>query len=734
MPDFKDIKAKLAEAERVAQELDQVANLDESLIKQTKQNLSKAKESAVLQKLAELPVENLRDATDTSLRIETLRRFGLTTVAAIYHSTSEQLEKLSGISSEGAIELKFLADKMHEAIAESISYGVKIENLTVNDLNLLENVQGLERLRSKLRGNHTKLRPVAKTLKDATKDAMPLKSRWRWILAGKEKRNRALSAVSNIAFVLGDPTTAILASIASDALNYFENKQPDPVVEDFKRRSSEYYAVLEEIGGIKPQLGQRHFNKELIEKIENTEFNSQSMNATLRKYQVFGTKFALTQSRVIIGDEMGLGKTLQAIGLILQRVNEGATRFLIVCPASVLENWQREISSRTSLKTVKIHGEVAKSGLTTWIENSGIALTTFDTLKTFSMTDEEIQALQVDSIIVDEAHYVKNLEAGRTRTIVKWLDRSPRAVFLTGTPLENRVGEFVNLASLLDRDFSKRLNHAALASGVDAFRQHVAPMYLRRNTEEVLKELPELIEIDEFCNWNGADYDTYMNCVSSGNLMGMRRAGMMPNQTSLMSNKLERLLEISTEAFESGKKVIIFSYFKDVLNLVSENLGPKALGPVTGAVNPVQRQALVDKFTESAEPLALVGQIQALGTGLNIQSASVVILCEPQIKPSLEVQAIARAHRMGQVNVVQVHRLLIPESIDELMVSMLKRKQAEFDDYVKESELANSSSQAKDRGEEAFSSLLINEERKRLGITATEIEPLKDLENDPPQG
>ena len=129
-----------------------------------------------------------------------------------------------------------------------------------------------------------------------------------------------------------------------------------------------------------------------------------------------------------------------------------------------------------------------------------------------------------------------------------------------------------------------------------------------------------------------------------------------------------------------------------------------------------------------------MGQIQALGTGLNIQSASVVILCEPQIKPSLEVQAIARAHRMGQVNVVQVHRLLIPESIDELMVSMLKRKQAEFDDYVKESELANSSSQAKDRGEEAFSSLLINEERKRLGITATEIEPLKDLENDPPQG
>lgn len=161
-----------------------------------------------------------------------------------------------------------------------------------------------------------------------------------------------------------------------------------------------------------------------------------------------------------------------------------------------------------------------------------------------------------------------------------------------------------------------------------------------------------------------------------------------------------------------------------MLNLVAENLGNKALGPVTGAVNPAQRQELVDRFTNSVEPLALVGQIQALGTGLNIQSASVVILCEPQIKPSLEVQAIARAHRMGQVNVVQVHRLLIPESIDELMVNMLKRKQAEFDDYVKESELANSSFQAKD-SEEVLSGLLIKEERKRLGIAETEIENKK---------
>jgi SNF2 family DNA or RNA helicase len=102
--------------------------------------------------------------------------------------------------------------------------------------------------------------------------------------------------------------------------------------------------------------------------------------------------------------------------------------------------------------------------------------------------------------------------------------------------------------------------------------------------------------------------------------------------------------------------------------------------------------------------------------GLNIQGASVVILCEPQIKPSLEVQAIARAHRMGQVRNVQVHRLIVPESVDEHMQIMLARKQAEFDIYARESELANSADSAKDMDEETLAKLIILAERERLAI------------------
>jgi SNF2 family DNA or RNA helicase len=381
-------------------------------------------------------------------------------------------------------------------------------------------------------------------------------------------------------------------------------------------------------------------------------------------------------------------------------------------------NWQREIATRSDLKSIKMHGDEGKSGFARWVADGGIGLTTFDTLKSFEISDDEITALGVDTVIVDEAHYVKNPEAGRTRAMIRWIERAPRVLFMTGTPLENRVEEFVNLVELLDRDFAGRLNKASLAAGAEAFRKHVAPIYLRRNTEEVLKELPDLIEVQEFCEWKGADYAFYEHSVSAGNLMGMRKAGMKPIIEGANPDKVERMLELVEEAFASGKKVLVFSYFLDALKVVVNALGDKAVGPITGAVSSARRQEMVDFFTNSPEPKVLVGQIQAAGTGLNIQAASVVILCEPQIKPSLEVQAIARAHRMGQVNTVQVHRLVIPEGIDEKMMAMLSWKQKEFDDYARDSALANSGYTAKDHSEEKIAKVLVMEERKRLNIAS----------------
>ena len=139
--------------------------------------------------------------------------------------------------------------------SDLISYGVKIDSLTVDDLNLLENIQGLERLRKSLRGNHTKIRPLAKTLQESISAAKPLRSRVRWIFAGSENRNKALNAISNIAMVLGEPNTAMQASLANDAMNYIESKVNEPVTEDFKNRSSDYYSVLEDVSGVKTKVG-----------------------------------------------------------------------------------------------------------------------------------------------------------------------------------------------------------------------------------------------------------------------------------------------------------------------------------------------------------------------------------------------------------------------------------------------------------------------------------------------
>src|SRR5690606_19290003 len=129
-----------------------------------------------------------------------------------------------------------------------------------------------------------------------------------------------------------------------------------------------------------------------------------------------------------------------------------------------------------------------------------------------------------------------------------------------------------------------------------------------------------------------------------------------------------------TEAMANDRKVVVFSYFRDVLDRVCAALGPRAHGPLTGSTSTTERQRIVDEFSEAPSPGVLVSQIEAGGVGLNIQAASVVILCEPQVKPSIEAQAVARAHRMGQVRTVGVHRLLIADSVDQRMLELLGSK------------------------------------------------------------
>ena len=162
---------------------------------------------------------------------------------------------------------------------------------------------------------------------------------------------------------------------------------------------------------------------------------------------------------------------------------------------------------------------------------------------------------------------------------------------------------------------------------------------------------------------------------------------------------------------------MVFSYFRSVLDTAFRALGPRAVGPLTGSVPPTQRQGLVDAFSSADGHAVLVSQIQAGGVGLNMQAASVAILCEPQVKPTTEAQAVARLHRMGQVRKVQVHRLLTVDSVDQRMLELLDSKQRLFDDYARMSSTAAASPEAIDISEAELARTVVEDEQERLALS-----------------
>ena len=239
----------------------------------------------------------------------------------------------------------------------------------------------------------------------------------------------------------------------------------------------------------------------------------------------------------------------------------------------------------------------------------------------------------------------------------------------------------------------------------DLFRKKIAPVYLRRKRADVLMELPELTIHDEWCMMNDEEINSYRKAVESGNFMAMRRVSW----NSLNSTKAERMVELCLQALSEGRKVVIFSYFLDTLSFVSDILLGKALPVISGKLSLEKRQDILCQFEK---PIARVLpiQIHAGGIGLNIQTAEIVILCEPQLKPSDEMQAISRIYRMGQVHHVFVYRLLSADTIDETLVKRLHDKQNIFDQFADESEI----SEQLEQFEEADIQALIQNERKKL--------------------
>ncbi|MEV0094065.1 DEAD/DEAH box helicase [Streptomyces sp. NPDC050738] len=660
-----------------------------------------------------IPIARLKDVTEGRLRLGEVERGGFRTVREVLDAGPYRLRQIPGVGQHTANQAFAAAGQISDAVRETIAVHIDVDRPDPRTTELVIALHLLVEAGSEAQRAVDAARTLAERLLPLLADAKPATGRLRLLVAGKEKKARALAAVAEIRELTEaaerDGVPELMAQASVDLL-----RGPATEVEalvDFELRSAEYYSLIAEISGRRPDpaAAEGFLPDEVAARVRAQPLDDSHRRVSLRGYQAFGARFALAQRRVLLGDEMGLGKTIQAIAALAHLAAGGQSHFMVVCPASVLINWTREIEKRSTLRAMPLHGPERQEAFADWKGRGGVGVTTFDALRGFPAPGGG----ELGMLVVDEAHFVKNPNARRSQAVSGWAEHCDRVLFLSGTPMENRVSEFRSLVGVLRPALAEDIGDHAGVAGSKAFRQAVAPVYLRRNQQDVLAELPALQHTDEWEELSASDEDAYREAVLAGNFMAMRRAAYAHPEKSA---KLNRLREIVTEAAENGLKVVVFSNFRAVLGAVEEGLaedGP-LFGPLSGSVPPARRQQLVDSFAAAPGHAVLLAQIEAGGVGLNMQAASVVIICEPQIKPTIEHQAVARAHRMGQVRSVSVHRLLATGGVDERMVRILKNKSRLFDAYARRSSVAESAPDAVDVSDTALARRIVEEEQARL--------------------
>jgi superfamily II DNA or RNA helicase len=429
---------------------------------------------------------------------------------------------------------------------------------------------------------------------------------------------------------------------------------------------------------------------EIADAVEATQLDLSLLTATLRRYQLFGAQYLVHQRRSLLGDDMGLGKTMQVLAAMCHLAAQGKRRFFVVAPNAVLINWEREVRKHTKLGAIVIHGFDRDDELEQWHREGGVAITTYTTLG--KLLD---RLGPVDLVAVDEAHSVKNPEAQRSQAVARLAAGAEHVAFLTGTALENRLEELQYLVLTVQPELKEALGgllRQARPKPIEV-RLKLAPVYLRRTQKDVLKELPDLQEIDEVIPLEPADREAYAKAPM--NLMQKRLAATV-GAGGQQAAKYDRLRDLLAQYREEGRKVVLFSFFRQVLDDVGLIAGEH--DRIDGDLSAEQRQAVIDRFTARTGFGLIVLQIEAGGVGINLQSAQVVILMEPQFKPSTERQAVARVRRMGQTRKVVAHRFIAERTIDEHLVLLIKQKAQLFEDYAQQSAVKAASAMAVDGG------------------------------------
>ncbi|SDK27305.1 Helicase conserved C-terminal domain-containing protein [Jeotgalicoccus aerolatus] len=664
------------------------------------------KEREADEKLKNMPIDTI-SSIEKGLPVNQLINAGYQTVYDVSRFTVNQFLSVKGIGDKSAQPLKSSVEKIKQSVHIGTAGRINPDDLTRLDYDALEAIYLKHHI---LIENEHILKDIQNFRADFQKDFDSVKEQGNFIVSlfqSKEKKDKIQQSIQS----LNDRNvTGRFKDIEDAYLKVINFKVDEQTLKaDFIANNIKYYSEIESLTGQTNKKDAEDIPSELVEAVNAVELNTEGLDLTLRHYQAFGAKYMLYSKRVLLGDEMGLGKTVQALAVLNHLNHDGKQAFIVVCPLSVVANWKRETEKFTKLNALIYHGKDRDHVFKQWQEEKGILITTFSHTRNIDKNAVD----HLDALIVDEAHYIKNPEAKRSISVYELAEKAEYVSFMSGTPMENRLEEMKQLISVLQENIADKISNELHLLEPKKFKREVAAVYLRRNRADVLGELPELEIIEQWSDFGQEEQVLYNQAVENGQVMMMRRAAWQGGSPD-KSPKLDALREICEAARENGHKVLVFSFFRDVIETIQEHLTGQTFPAITGDVPNSDRQKIVDDFT-SAEPGAvMVSQITAGGVGLNIQAANIIVLCEPQWKPSTEEQAISRAYRMGQSRNVMVYRLLTEDSIDGSMLEVLAEKSQLFNDYARESEVANIAQETEEISEASLTQKVLEMEKERL--------------------
>ncbi|MGJ8632762.1 MAG: SNF2-related protein [Luteolibacter sp.] len=445
------------------------------------------------------------------------------------------------------------------------------------------------------------------------------------------------------------------------------------------------------------------------------------IKATLRPYQSAGFSWIADRMEkyqgALLADDMGLGKTLQTIAFLehIFTTYSHSSPALVVVTTSLLGNWKAEINRfAPHRKIITLHG-VKRDSLREKVQPGTIVLTTYSTLA----RDLAYHLRQhYSTVVIDEASLIRNPDTDHSKAVARL--KADHRLALSGTPVENSARDLWSIFRFIQpgwlgtrKDFEERYQKP-LESGETAprastlLRLKTSPFVLRRTKSQVAPDLPSKIHIDEYCPLSKEQLSTYRELQKQGLARiqeirdsGQTAAARMQTLTTLLrlrqtccdlallnneklkalpiprrSGKLERLLEITTQAIPAGSRILVFSQFQKQLLEIENALTSLEIPSLRLDGQTRNRQTLVDQFQSPSGPPVFLISLKAGGYGLNLTAADIVIHFDPWWNPAAEAQATDRAHRIGQTKPVTVFRLLTKDTVEEKVTRLQASKKA----------------------------------------------------------